>query len=90
MEEDNPKRAFSYVLLMTFFFTVLFVLDSVLGVTYEPNEHRLNQPKVETLPGEHTQAPVEHKAAPEEADEQEAAEEDSTETIQHGEVHGKS
>lgn len=43
MEKGSSSRAFSYVLLLAGIILILFSLDRIFGLTYHPNEHRLNQ-----------------------------------------------
>lgn len=42
MESEHSTRSISYVLLLIFLFAGLFLMDQA-GMSYTPNEHRLNQ-----------------------------------------------
>lgn len=48
MEDDKLTNALSYVLLLASFFIVLFMLDRIFGVRYEPDDLKRKRPKLET------------------------------------------
>ena len=47
MEDDKFTNALAYVMLLSTFFIILFVLDRIFGIKYEPDQLRLNRPRLE-------------------------------------------
>lgn len=53
MSDSNSSKLISYFLFLGFLFFVLFALDSIFNLKYEPEEHSINQPKQEHVSSGH-------------------------------------
>lgn len=47
MEDDKFTNALAYVMLLSTFFIAFFVLDRIFGIKYEPEQLRINRPRLE-------------------------------------------